>query len=167
MILALTRPPRSRIPTTAVLPTAPRPNRCFLLSCLFFSLPRKFVDFLMEFLPTPPQARPADWAQHSWIEEDMRKSLRVIYGHRSRALHDGIPFPAPMCETAMRLDPQWAAPAEKPLGDAVSTAGGVWVRQDIPMLLQTFEHIARGALLEWWRKGTPEQAEEFSPIYSA
>ena len=30
---------RSRIPATAVLPTAPRPARSFLFECLFFSSP--------------------------------------------------------------------------------------------------------------------------------
>src|SRR6185437_558572 len=33
------RPSRSRIPSTAVFPTGPRPARSFLCSCLFASLP--------------------------------------------------------------------------------------------------------------------------------
>ena len=28
--------------------------------------------------------------------------------------------------------------------------GGVWGAEEAPMLLATFEYIARGALLNWW-----------------
>ena len=37
--IAMVRPPRSRIPSTAVLPTVPRPACSFLRSCLLASLP--------------------------------------------------------------------------------------------------------------------------------
>jgi hypothetical protein len=36
IVMARVRPPRSRIPRTAVLPTVPRPALSFLDSCLFF-----------------------------------------------------------------------------------------------------------------------------------
>jgi hypothetical protein len=39
---------------------------------------------------------------------------------------------------------------EKPLGLATGTRGAVWVAEDTPMLLHTFEYIARKALLKWW-----------------
>jgi hypothetical protein len=32
----------------------------------------------------------------------------------------------------------------------VSMGGGVWKAEDVPILLNAFEHIARNALLNWW-----------------
>ena len=43
--------------------------------------------------------------------------------------------------------------------------GGVWLEEDIPLLLHTFEYITRETLLSWWRSmgvtagGPPEQVE--------
>lgn len=45
---------------------------------------------------------------------------------------------------------QKGIPEEVPFGLAVSTLGGVWIKEDIPMLLHLFEHIVRGTLLNWW-----------------
>jgi hypothetical protein len=56
---------------------------------------RKFFDFLTECAPEPPELRPSfgelDWAK-------MAQHARLIYGHRSTALHGGKPFPLPMLE---------------------------------------------------------------------
>jgi hypothetical protein len=30
-------------------------------------------------------------------------------------------------------------------------SGGVWMEKDVPILLNTFEYITRGVLLNWWR----------------
>lgn len=111
---------------------------------------KKFVDFVMRFLPLPPSVRPAEWGQHSWEPQQMNKTMRLIYGYRSDALHGGRPFPAPMCEPPYRHG-DWGAPAEKPLGLATSTMGGTWLAKDTPMLLHTFEYIVRHALLKWWQ----------------
>lgn len=105
---------------------------------------RKFIDFLLDFLPDPPSKRPPEHAQHPWDKKSMKKSLATIYRWRSRALHGGSPFPFPMCE------PPLAELEEKPLGLATGARGAVWRAKDTPMLLHTFEHIVRGALLNWW-----------------
>lgn len=106
---------------------------------------KKFVDFLLEFLPDAPAERPPEHVQHPWDQGSMKKSLRTIYQWRSRALHGGTPIPLPMCL------PPMIPFAEKPLGLAMGTQGGVWVAKDIPMLLHTFEYVVRGSLVKWWK----------------
>lgn len=109
---------------------------------------KKFVDFTSEFLPEPLKPRPPEYYQLDWSPGAMHKSLRRVYAHRSKAVHQGIPFPAPMCR------PPWQAGegirAETLPGQAMGTLGAVWKRADIPMSLSTFHHIARGCLLNWW-----------------
>jgi hypothetical protein len=109
---------------------------------------KSFVDFLAAFLPPPPPNRPPQWAQVSWDLRDLRRSFRKIYSWRSQALHGGTPFPQPMCNPPHRVDEHFA---EKPTGTASSQSGGVWLADDTPMLIHTFEYIARGALGNWWR----------------
>jgi hypothetical protein len=113
----------------------------------------------MRFLPPPPQSRPPEPYQFLWEESGIRKALRKIYGFRSSALHDGKPFPEPMCGLPFTEDRNWAAPTEKPFALATSSLGGVWLAKDVPMLFCFFEYIARHALLNWWREGAPEQGE--------
>jgi hypothetical protein len=115
---------------------------------------KKFVDFIMNFLPSEPPVRPPGFIQHSWDHQEMRRSMRIIYGYRSKALHDGRPFPAPMCEPPM-LHPEWKAPAEKSMGLAASAMGGTWLSKDTPMLLHVFEYIVRNSLLNWWKSMIP------------
>jgi hypothetical protein len=90
---------------------------------------RKFVDFVLRFLPEPPASRPPEWAQFRWESDKLKKSLRAIYGYRSKALHDGKPFPAPMCRPPTRVDPSWSAPAEIMLPEAVSEGGSLAVER--------------------------------------
>lgn len=89
----------------------------------------------------------------------MEEHAKLIYGHRSRALHDGKPFPLPMLDW-----PRWPddeAIQEVPLGLNTGGMGGVWDASEAPMLLSTFEHIVRGALLRWWGNLLPKtQARE-------
>jgi hypothetical protein len=59
---------------------------------------RKFREFLIEYLPEPPKKRPPDWAQIDWSPDSLGSGFNKIYQYRSKALHDGMPFPAPMCE---------------------------------------------------------------------
>ena len=110
---------------------------------------KKFASFVLEFLPETPKTRPPLKAQVSWSPDEMKRFLKVIYGLRSKALHDGIPFPPVMCERPYQA-PDWEAPAEAPVEDVYRNAYGVWKRENTPMLLHTFEHVARGALLKWW-----------------
>ena len=110
---------------------------------------KKFLDFCMEFLPSPPLIRPEkDNLQHKWTPKALKKTLRVIYDYRSRALHDGRPFPAPMCNAP--LSPNRETPEEVPLWIAYSEGNAVWQAKDVPIMLHTFEHFVRESLLKWW-----------------
>jgi hypothetical protein len=122
----------------------------------------KLVNFTLEFLPPPPEPRPAMYAL-DWSPAQMRKHLRTIYGARSKDLHTGVAVPAPMCEA-----PMWASPsqpnafglgpatedaaiyAERPPGLYTAVGTSVWQPRDAPMLLYTFEYIVRNALQKWW-----------------
>lgn len=106
---------------------------------------RTFVDFLEEAKPPPPEARP-EHGQLDWSR--MRDHARLIYKHRSTALHSGKPFPLPMLEEP-QVDGSGAI-QETPSGLNTGGLGGVWHAAETPMLLSGFEHIARGALLHWW-----------------
>jgi hypothetical protein len=116
---------------------------------------KAFIDFVLEFLPSAPSNRPPEWLQHSWDMSALQATLRKIYGYRSKALHGGTPFPAPMCEPPY-LDSETKTRAEKPIGLATSTLGGTWLAIDSPMILNTFEYITRGTLLKWWNSLIPK-----------
>ena len=111
---------------------------------------KKFLDFLLEFLPPAPEKRP-EWAQLSWETKNMKKALGKVYAYRSKALHGGIPFPYPMSHPGMAIGDSNIL-AEIPSGLAAGSLGGSWVAQDMPMLLHTYEYIARNAVLNWWEK---------------
>jgi hypothetical protein len=113
----------------------------------FMGATKKFVDFMLEFLPEPPPDRPPELLRCSWEHTHIVASLRKIYEWRSRALHGGIPFPPPMCMSPVRFD---GALAEKPLGVGAAAQGGVWTEEDMPMLLYTFEYLVQHALVSWW-----------------
>jgi hypothetical protein len=108
---------------------------------------RTFVDFVEQCAPPPPPSRP-EWDKLDW--DSMRKHARVIYDHRSKSLHAGKPFPMPMLEEP-RLS-ETGAVQEVPFGLNTSAAGAIWHAKEYPMLLATFEYIARGALLNWWNE---------------
>jgi len=108
---------------------------------------RKFVDFILHFLPDPLSERPQQYAQIPWDPKSMDEAMRTIYDWRSRALHCGVAFPLPMCRPPVRRE---GALSEKPIASAVAAQDAVWVAEDTPMLLHAFEHIVRGALLRWW-----------------
>lgn len=111
---------------------------------------KKFIDFVMTFLPSAPALRPAEWGQHPWESKQMKRTMGIIYEYRSKALHGGRPFPAPMCEPPYH-HPDWKAPAEKPEYLGAAMKGGSWLAKDTPMLLHTFEYITRNALCNWWK----------------
>jgi len=114
---------------------------------------RKFIDFVLAFLPPAPDVRPVEYYQYSWTPRAMKRGLGTIYGYRSRALHGGVPFPAPMCRAPM-TDPHGAL-MEICTPIAEATRGGTWLAGDIPMPLHTFEYVVRHALLGWWRSLGP------------
>ncbi len=118
---------------------------------------KKFIDFVLEFLPSPPMDRPNLKGERlSWEINDMEKTLRKIYDYRSKALHGGTPFPAPMCSPSFKHGELFV---EVPIGLTTSAKGGVWVKEDIPILLHTFEYIVRGALLKWWTSLSSEDCK--------
>lgn len=105
-----------------------------------------FRQFMEAFSPPPPEVRPVTWTQVDW--NDLGQHLDTIYRYRSRALHAGIPFPTPMCGAADTLED--GIPIERPLGVSSWGLDGRWHGGDTPMLLATFEYIARAALVRWW-----------------
>jgi len=106
----------------------------------------KFLNFMIHFLPDPfPERADLERSWCSWRKSAMREYMKVIYDHRSKALHDGTPFPYPMC-----ISPDFDPRAERHLAVACSAMGGSWTEKDTPMLLHTFEYIVRNALLKWW-----------------
>lgn len=111
---------------------------------------KKFRDFCMEFLPEPPSERPAEWAQFDWDGANMKKAIEKIYAYRSKALHDGRPFPAPMCSVPYK-DPSWSAPSETMTAFGEHQMGSTWMKKDIPFLLHVFEYITRETIMNWWR----------------
>lgn len=113
---------------------------------------KKFVDFIAECAPVPPSVRP----DHGGLEwGKMRQHARRVYAYRSDALHGGKPFPLPMLEQP-RIEPN-GVPQEVPYGLSSSGLGGSWMAEEAPMLLSTFEHITRGALLRWWDELDPQR----------
>ena len=109
---------------------------------------KKFVDFLTKFCPDPPEQRPFDYFQVEWTENNLKKVFGRVYDYRSKAVHEGIPFPAPMCQPPI-LPSSYVA-EEKSLGAGVGPH--MWQEKDIPILFHTFEYIARNALNAWWTK---------------
>ncbi len=107
----------------------------------------RFVRFMIAFMPKKPGRRPPDYLQIAWNDGELARTLRTVYKWRSKALHEGTPFPKPMCQHPMMLD---GVPGERPMGLAAASDGGVWTADDTPMLLHVFEHMVRGALLNWW-----------------
>jgi len=112
---------------------------------------RRFLTFLQQYAPDAPNLRPDEYARVDWAE--MGVYARKIYDYRSRALHRGEPFPHPMCETP-RVD-GGEVPAERPPGLSAWAYDASWLAEDTPMLLATFEYVARGALCNWWASLSP------------
>ena len=117
---------------------------------------KKFMDFTTRFLPDEPKDRPkTELRRVKWEKAALRKILRKVYEYRSRSLHGGIPFPAPMLDTDFYgAEP---CPPERPLAaGAYHSRGGTWLSDDTPINLHCFHYIVRGALLNWWHSITNE-----------
>lgn len=110
---------------------------------------KKFCDFINAYLPEPPLQRPPDGFRISWTPNEIDRMMRSIYRHRSAALHEGTPFPMPMCG-APSISLDWPAPCELPQGLSSSSNQGSWLIADTPMFLHVFEHIVRHSILKWW-----------------
>lgn len=111
---------------------------------------RKFRDFIMEFEPRRPlHPRPPQGAAFRWTRSNLRRAVTRVYELRSRALHEGIPFPPPLCVPPERFTDE-EGPSEVALGLATAAKGGVWVSQGLPMLLHVFEYLTQSVLTSWW-----------------
>jgi hypothetical protein len=118
---------------------------------------RKFLGFVLDFLPSPPINRPEEWAQLNWETASIKKSLDKIYDYRSRVLHGGIPFPAPLGHPPMYKSSTTKAWEEIPTGSSIQIGGHKWLKKDLPMNLHTFEYIVRNTILKWWQKTAEEE----------
>lgn len=106
---------------------------------------RRFVAFLLDNAPAAPLPRPS----HSGVDwTNLKPALAKAYSWRSLALHTGTPIPWGMSMPPMKTD----------TGGMTETAPGIGTIEDgielplseLPMLLSTFEYIARNALVRWW-----------------
>jgi hypothetical protein len=114
----------------------------------------KFVGFCIEFAPDPPAERP-ELSRFDFSRRNYRVAIEKVYHYRSRALHGGTPFPKPMCVPPRSYDASGVV-EERPTGLAAATLGATWLAEDLPMYLQLFVHITRGALLKWWNSLAPQ-----------
>jgi hypothetical protein len=112
---------------------------------------KKFLDFLLEFRPDAPAVRPSAEYQLAWSKTKLRDAFSKVYDYRSRALHAGTPFPAPMGWPPTKVGDAYA---EKQVGSA-ATGSHSWSAEDLPLLLHTFEYITRHSLLSWWKSLAP------------
>lgn len=118
----------------------------------------KFVGLLLDHMPAAPEPRPPEHSQIRWSRTQLRKSIGTIYDRRSRALHDAEPIPYPMCVPPRRQEQEEGVSySEKSIGLGMGAKGAFWWNDEAPMLLHTFEHIVRHAILGWWRSSADSQ----------
>ncbi len=112
---------------------------------------KKFIDFVMRFLPEPPRDRPeGSSCRLDWTESNLRKVLGKVYHYRSRALHAGIPFPEPMFRPPFGMKPGEPGSEVPFVGLGTYSTGGTWIPKDVPINLHSFHYITRHVLLSWW-----------------
>jgi hypothetical protein len=102
---------------------------------------RAFVEAMK---PIPPSRRPstgrADW-------DHLGQAIDAVYDHRSKALHQGIPIPEPLCSPPYLEESGLAA--ESPFGLATHVGDASWPASSLPMHLWAFEHLVRDCLVRW------------------
>ncbi|WP_347275762.1 hypothetical protein [Candidatus Kuenenia sp.] len=113
---------------------------------------KKFLDFTLNFGPNEPTDRPdQEWLRVKWSKTNLKHTLSKVYNYRSRSLHGGLPFPAPMYDPPFYFDRK-SKPSEVPLtGRASHSRGGTWLPDDMPVNLHCFHYITRETLINWWR----------------
>ncbi|SNT55693.1 hypothetical protein SAMN05443665_104418 [Actinomadura meyerae] len=105
----------------------------------------KLIDFALTYAPPPPATRP-EFGLMDW--DNLEVALRVLYDHRSRDLHGGIPFPEPLCSPPLTDSNDYAAEAFPGMG--ATSGGGSWPADRLPMYLHTFAYITGEVLRSWW-----------------
>lgn len=108
----------------------------------------KFVRFLADHMPPPPDVRPATNLQIEWTPEAVAKLLEDIYGLRSYALHAGKPLPGPLL--TQRENVEASIPPER-FDANMGVGNSNWTVDQLPMTLHTFEYLVRHALRTRWR----------------
>lgn len=110
----------------------------------------KFKSFSLEHLPEPPPERPLPVAaQVDWTQDGFRRVFSRVYKLRSRALHEGVQFPFPMCKAPYRHK-EWPVPEERPMGGRSAALGAVWTEDGLPIHLWVYGSLVRHSILEWW-----------------
>ena len=113
---------------------------------------KKFLDFCIEFMPEPPEDRPAAHVQIPWDRKGIKKILNKIYNFSSCALHAGVPFPSPLCKPPELVErSEGSGYAEVGTGAlAVHAHGASWTAADLPISINTFCVLVKGILNKWW-----------------
>ncbi|KJV06526.1 hypothetical protein [Methylocucumis oryzae] len=106
----------------------------------------KFIKFVIKFLPPQPATSLPKCYRITWSKNKMQRYLSKIYDYRSVSLHQGLPFPEPMCRHPDEIDGSFF---EKPGGLAQHSLGSTWKCDDLPMYLHVFEYITRNVLINW------------------
>ncbi|MGW3619141.1 hypothetical protein [Micromonospora arida] len=109
----------------------------------------KFVRFIADRIPEPPTRRPDLHLQIEWAPEPIAELLKVVYGHRSSALHGGKPVPGPLLQ--QRENVETAAPPER-FEASMGIGSSNWTVEQLPMTLHAFEYLVRSALHARWRE---------------
>lgn len=110
----------------------------------------KFIKFCLNFMPDPPENRPPEYARVEWNRKGFKKILNKIYKYRSIALHDGTPFPAPLCQPPEQISIERVFCEKGSLGLAVYTLGASWKSEDLPISMNAFNYFVNGTLNNWW-----------------
>ncbi len=105
---------------------------------------RKFREVVLNHLPPAPDIRGPEAGRLDW--SNLKKPIDQAYSYRSRRLHEGTPFPAPLCEPPVQTE---AGSFERAPGISSWSGGAQWRGTELPMYLQTFAYIVRGVLLVW------------------
>jgi hypothetical protein len=115
---------------------------------------KKFLGFIETFLPPVPSERPSEY-QQDWAWKALKKSLRIVYTLRSRALHAGDQIPIELCGSPL---PCGGVPGERVrdfVAESRAPHGSHIINEDFPMYLHVFEFIVQGSLVAWWRSLAP------------
>ncbi len=132
---------------------------------------QRFLDFMKRFDPGPPRERPDTYGRVDWA--NLQAIMKRIYSLRSKRLHQGTPFPAPMRAAPISHGsavgqaeipgdgpaPWYLKDPNRPLDPTLierptdvsltQEYHGQWSADDAPMLLHTFADITRRTLLKW------------------
>ena len=110
----------------------------------------RVIALVRNYHPPAPASRPAEWARVDW--DALPDLVHRVYRWRSRALHEGVPMPAPMCTPPSIVG---GTPEEGGVSGGYGAAGASWIGSDVPMMLHTFAHAVRGSILLWWESRAP------------